>query len=813
MKALTTGNSRTMEESSSSYIRWFSEIRMHHATDVGIGNANVGETAHQLAHLGINFPDGFSITTHACISILNQEVHQESISDYLKMIDIGSISIEEASEHICKSIIESPIPSELEDDIIKSYADLSSRYDANQIAVIMRSSSAAEDYYTVSLAQRHPTLFNIYGVDELIHSYKECICSLFTEEAITNRLKAGSNIMPFPLSVGVQKMVHSDTGIAGTMLTIDPDTGFPKYVIINAAYGIGEFVRHGFICPDEYRVFKPLLSDEKTIPIVEKTIGAKNIRQIDSVDQEDSYIADNTYDSCHEFALNDTQILQLSHWACQIEHVMDRHVIIEWAIDGKTGEIFIINILKKEPIEEQQPDELFSYEIIGNKPHILLSGLAIGSGITCGEVAIIKNISEEESFTKGSILVTSEINEAWLPLIKKSSAVITDKGGRTSISATICRNLGIPAVLGSEKATRLLYQGQRITIDCSNGEIATIYREHLEYSLSNINITDIPKTQVRRKVCFDSPSSALRWWKLPFQGIGMAGYEDIITHDIGIHPMAFATYDRLNDEDLKQKVDHQIIPFTSARDYYVDKIAKGIARIAATAFPQTTVIRLNRLTSAHYSKMIGSSFFEPFEKNPEMGLRGASRYCNNQYKAAFDLECAAIKEAREVLGFSNIEIAVPFCRTIQELDKTIQLLEQNGLSRGNKGLKIHLIIEVPSNIILIKELMNNIDYININIHALTRSLLCLNPCDGVSELQAKEYTPSVLQAVSAIIHEAHHQGKKINIYGLQRDHHVELIEYFVCSGVDALSFEPEHFVRDSIQIAEIEKRCINLNMQ
>lgn len=594
--------------------------------------------------------------------------------------------------------------------------------------------------------------------------------------------------------------------VSGTLLTQDPDTDFPDFLIINAAYGPGEQVAHGILCPDEYRVFKPFIDVEFRDAIVGQTLGSKELRELLVNDSANPIHEENTpFDEQHHFALLPDQIMRLAQLAKEIESESEKPLEIEWIHDKISDNFYIIKVTDLALTKPNEAESIVIYELDCDAPHILFSGVAIGSGITHGEVALVPSLASSADFVEGSILVTKAIDHHWLPLLKKAKGVITDRGGRASEGASICRRFGIPAILGSVHATNQLRDRQKITLDCSHSERGTAYREYLNFHRSIINLEGLPTTILNRRLSIDSPDAALQWWRLPSQGFGMAKIESIISDDIGIHPMALIRYHTLVDEHLRLKIDRLTAGYESRTEYFVDRLARSIATMAAVAYPDPAVIRLNDFTSENYRNLIDRGLLEPLEHNPKMGLRGATRYLSEDYQEAFELECQAIKRARDQMGFTNINIAIPFCRTVRQAKQVIQLLEANGLHRDREDLEIHLIAEVPSNIILAHQFLSLFDGLDIDLDILTQLVLSIDPQDVMAEGLYDHENAAVLSAIASLVEEAHSNNAQVTIFGLLEDHRAGLMKYLIEAEVDGFAFEPKNFVRGSHQIAEAEQ--------
>ncbi|MDB4438554.1 PEP-utilizing enzyme, partial [bacterium] len=597
-----------------------------------------------------------------------------------------------------------------------------------------------------------------------------------------------------------------DIDVSGTLLTQDPDTDFSDFLIINAVYGAENPVAHGILCPDEYRVFKPFIDGKCQDPIVGRTLGSRELREVRVNDAKGPVQEERPASGeQHHFALLPRQILQLAQLAKEIEIESQKPLEIAWIHDRESNNFYITKIVDLDLSQPDKPDSIAIYDLQSEDSHLLVEGIAIGSGIVHGETCLIANLSAASDFVDGSILVTHSIDHHWLPLLKKAKGVVTNQGGRASEAASLCRKLSIPAILGSAHATRRLKDGQKVTLDCAHCERGKAYRDYLQFQCSMINLENLPNTTLNRRLSIDSPDSALRWWKLPSQGFGMAKIEEIISDDIGVHPMALINYDTLEDEGLQLKIDHLTAGYDSPTEYFVDRLARGIATMAAVAYPDPIVVRLNDFTSDHYRHLLDRGLFEPLERNPQMGLRGATRYLSDHYRQAFELECQAISRARSRMGFTNIDIAIPYCRTVQQAKETIELIEANGLDRRDDDLEVHLIAEVPSNIILAPQFLDLFDGVAIDLDTLTQVVLCIDAQEETTEGLLNHEDAAVLSSIALLVRAAHKLDLQVTVFGHLKDHRSELMKYLIEEDIDGFALEPENFVRGSHQIAEAEE--------
>jgi len=591
---------------------------------------------------------------------------------------------------------------------------------------------------------------------------------------------------------------------SGTVLTMDPDTGFPNFMIINAAYGGGHSVASGALCPDEYRVFVPFLNQPDKDPIVHRKVGKKEIQEICSIDPEHPYCTKLTSSAAqHRYALTPEQIIKLAETVHEMEGRTGELLEIEWRLDPGASEFTIVKAAEPKCETPRRCGPIIHDIVLEGNPHPLLTGTAIGPWVTHGKVSLINELSQSDQFTKGDILVTREVDKSWRPLLEKAGGLITNFGGRASEAAGLCRELELPAILGADKATARLENAQEITLDCSHSETGTVYRHRLSTQHTLINIEGIPETRIRRTLSVDSPDTAQQWWSLPTNGYGMAKIERIIREDIGIHPMALIRYDSIEDEGLRHQIDLKTAAYDDRCEYFVDRLARGIAQMAAVAYPNQVVLRLNDFTSKTYAGLMEHGAYEPLERNPKLGRRGVSRYLSPDYSEAFELECQAIARARSQMGFQNISIAIPFCRTLEEARQIIAILDANGLPRGKDQLDHHLIVEVPSNIVLCQEFLTYFDRLDVDLDTLSQLILSIDP-ENETVGTFDHMNPAVMAALKMIVDTAHQNGVRVTVFGLLEDHRQDLMDYLISAGVDAFAFEPENFVRGSLQIVAAE---------
>ncbi len=695
-------------------------------------------------------------------------------------------------------------PAATADAITSSYAELCKRSGKKVADVAVRSSATAEDLPDASFAGQQETFLNIRGDRDLLDACKRCYASLFTDRAISYRIAKGFDHMAVALSVGVQLMVRSDIGGSGVMFSLDTETGFRDVVIIDAAWGLGENVVQGAVDPDEYQVFKPLLSNEKLKPIVHKERGEKAIKMIYASGEASP--TKNVPTSKAEraaFVLNDEEILTLARWAAAIEEHYGCPMDMEWAKDGETGAMFIVQARPETVQSRRQAAELKSYTIT-KKGKLLTKGLSIGDAVVAGNVCLIESPKDIDKFVDGSILVTSTTDPDWVPIMKRAAAIVTDHGGRTSHAAIVSRELGLPAVVGTGDATHVLHSEQEVTVSCAEGDQGFIYEGTAEYATETISIDDLPETKTEILVNMANPAAAFRWWRLPAMGVGLARMEFVVSNHIRIHPMALVKYDQLEDKAAKEEIAKLTAGYDDKTEYFVDQLSRGLARIAAALYPKPVIVRMSDFKTNEYAGLVGGAEFEPAEENPMIGFRGASRYYSPRYREGFALECKAMKRLRDEMGFTNIVMMIPFCRSIHEADKVLEVMAENGLKRGENGLQVYVMCEIPSNVVQAEKFAERFDGFSIGSNDLTQLTLGVDrDSDALSGL-FDEQDPAVEWMIASVIHAARKAGAKIGLCGQAPSDHPEFAKFLVECGINSISVSPDSFVAVKRQVAEAE---------
>ena len=796
------------------FIKWFEELTIDDIPLVGGKNASLGEMIRNIGDKGVNVPSGFAITSFAYKYTIEKEgVHhkiKEILSD-LNTHDINNLS--ERGGKIRDLIKQTPIPLDLEKEIRKFYKEMEQRYGDN-VDVAVRSSATAEDLPDASFAGQQETYLNVRGEEELLEKVKDCFASLFTNRAISYRTDKGFDHFSVYLSVGVQKMVRSDLASSGVMFSIDTESGFENAVYITGAYGLGENVVQGTVNPDQFYVFKPTLI-KGFKPILEKKLGSKEKRMIygeHGTEQQDVSDEDKK-----RFVISDEEILNLANWAIIIENHYKKPMDIEWAKDGQTGGLFIVQA-RPETVHSQKNVAILKTYILEEIGNILVEGEAVGSKIGQGTVNVIENAKDINQFHQGQVLVTDMTDPDWEPIMKIASAIVTNRGGRTCHAAIISRELGIPCVIGTGEGTSKISNASNVTVDCSEG-IGKIYDGLLKYKIDELKLDSLPDTKTKIMMNVGTPEKAFTQGQIPNDGIGLAREEFIINSHIGIHPLALIEYEKLkqvSSENLKlneviKKIDERSIGYQDKVEFFVDTLARGIAKIAAGFYPNDVIVRMSDFKTNEYANLIGGFLYEPKENNPMIGWRGASRYYDEKFKPAFGLECRAIKKVRDEMGLINVKPMIPFCRTPAEGIKVIEVMNEFGLRQGENNLEIYVMCEIPSNVIVADQFADIFDGFSIGSNDLTQLTLGL---DRDSDLVASifdERNDAVKRLVAQVIKTAHnHEPKrKVGICGQAPSDFPEFAEFLVECGIDSISLNPDTVLKTRLIIAEAEERLKN----
>jgi len=789
-------------------ILWFKEIRKKDVPRVGGKNASLGEMISALSKQKVQVPDGFATTAQAYFDFLKQTGLDKKIKEVIKDLDVNNISqLKKVGREIRRVITNAEFSEEFKKEILKAYRRLSEKYGEKNTDVAVRSSATAEDLPSASFAGQHETYLNIKGEQEVLRAVKKCFASLFTNRAISYRDHHGFSHLKVALSVGIQKMARSDLAGSGVMFTLDTESGFKDIVLINAGYGLGEMVVQGKIIPDEYKVFQGTL-EKGYSPIVSKDLGEKQKKMVYGSKKGTTLIKNVSKQQRNKFVLTDKEILQLAKWGMAIEKHYSKlgkrwvPQDIEWAKDGKTGELFILQA-RPETVHAQDKKTFYTQYSLSKKGKLLTQGLAVGEKIGAGKANVILSAENIEKFNSGEVLVTEMTDPDWEPIMKRAAAIITDSGGKTSHAAIVSRELGIPAIVGAGDATKVIKTGDKVTVDCSTGT-GDVYSGILKWKEKKHNLKKIPKTKTKLMLNLGTPDSAFSLSFMPNKGVGLAREEFIIASEIGVHPLALLNYSKLSKK-LKKEIDEKTAGYKNKREYYIQKLAQGIGKIAAAFYPKPVIVRFSDFKTNEYASLIGGEEYEPEEENPMIGFRGASRYYSKTFKPAFEMECKAIRVVRDKFGLKNIKLLIPFCRTVEEGKKVLEILENQGLKRGKDGLEIYVMAEIPSNIILAKQFLKFFDGMSIGSNDLTQLTLGIDRDNSALAKVGNENNQAVKELVKQAIEECDKQNKYIGICGQAPSDYPQFAKFLVEQGIKTMSLSPDVLIKTILIVAKQEK--------
>ena len=804
------------------YILWFDEIGLDDLPLVGGKNASLGEMRRELAKYGVSIPNGFAVTVNAYHAFLDegiiQEWHEtkskpkvkENIREILSSLDVEDMeNLSERGSRIRRLLYSLEFPREVVEEIVKAYRKLCKEY-GEDTDVAVRSSATAEDLPTASFAGQQETFLNIRGEYALIQACKRCFASLFTNRAISYRAHKGFDHFQVALSIGIQKMVRSDKACSGVMFTIDTESGFPDVVYITGSYGLGENIVQGVINPDEFYVFKPCLQKNHK-PIIQKTLGTKEIKMIYAVEGESS--TKNIPVAAHDrsnFILSDEELILLAQWGVKIEdHYSKRAgsympMDIEWAKDGITHQLFVLQA-RPETVKSQREMNVLETYVLKEKGRVLVQGKSVGEKIGAGPINVISSAREIERFKKGEILVTQMTDPDWEPIMKIASGIVTDRGGRTCHAAIISRELGVPCVVGTGNGSEILKDYRSATVCCAEGETGLVFEGILDYEVRHFDMAHLEKPQTKIMMNVGNPDNAFHLSFIPNDGVGLARLEFIINNFIRIHPMALVHFDAMSDDHAKKEIEQLTAGYEDKKLFFIDRIAQGVAKIAAAFYPKDVIVRMSDFKTNEYANLIGGSQFEPIEDNPMIGFRGACRYYDEDYQEGFGLECLAMKKVRDEMGLNNVKLMVPFCRTVKEGGLVIAEMRKHGLIQGENGLEIYMMCEIPSNVIMVDEFSEIFDGFSIGSNDLTQLVLGLDrDSEKVSHI-FDERDPAVKKMVQLVIERAKKNGRKIGICGQAPSDYPEFAEFLVHCGIDSISLNPDTVIKTTDRILQMER--------
>jgi len=792
--------------SSSSFIRWFSDIGIGDVPSVGGKTASLGEMVRELGPKGIKVPGGFAITAEAYRFILKETELEPKIRGLLTGLDLRDVAeLGRRGQKIRTLLLEAPLPIDLQRQIRDAYTLLCRDYGENA-DVAVRSSATAEDLPGASFAGQQETFLNIRGGESLLEACRKCFASLFTNRAISYRAERGFDHFKVALSIAVQKMVRSDLAASGILFTIDTESGFRDAILIASSYGLGENIVQGLVNPDEFCVFKQTLKSGFR-PILQKNLGSKEFKLIYNPrgGTKETRNVPVTAGDRGRFSITDDEILILARWGQLIEEHYSqkagafRPMDVEWAKDGLTGELFILQA-RPETVQALRDRSVLETYRLTEKGRLIVSGQAVGSKIGQGKTRLIRDVKDIAQFQEGEVLVTEMTDPDWEPVMKKASGVVTERGGRTCHAAIVSRELGVPAVVGADRAMEKVRDGEAITVSCSEGEEGRVYEGALTFQVERVSLKDLKKPPVAIMMNVGEPDRAFDLSFIPNDGVGLARMEFIISNTIKIHPMALIRYPNLKDAEAVRRIDQMTRGYEKKSDYFVEKLAQGSAKIAAAFYPKDVILRMSDFKTNEYANLIGGREFEPEEKNPMIGFRGASRYYDPRYREGFALECAAVKKVREAMGLKNLKVMIPFCRTIEEAEKVQEEMKKNGLVRGTDGLEVYVMCEIPSNVLLAKEFARHFDGFSIGSNDLTQLTLGLDRDSEIVSGLFDERNEAVKEMIRMVIRSAKETGTKIGICGQAPSDYPEFARFLVEEGIDSLSLNPDAVLKTMLTL-------------
>lgn len=800
-------------DKSNMFILWFDQLNNDDVQYVGGKNASLGEMYVNLTSKGIRVPNGFALTAYAYRYFLEKAGIKEHIRQILSDLNTHDMqNLSERGQKVRDTILKAEFPQELKSVILSAYRDLCGAYnkDRSDTDVAVRSSATAEDLPDASFAGQQETYLNVRGDFQILEAVKKCIASLFTNRAISYRVDKGFDHFNIALSVGVQKMVRSDKACSGVMFSVDTESGFKDVVFITGSYGLGENIVLGVVNPDEYYVFKPTLKQGHK-PIISRKIGNKELKMIYSTEgNKPTKNVPVPEADRNKFVLSDDEVLTLAKWACTIEDHYSwkaghfKPMDMEWAKDGQTGELFIVQARPETVVSQKNKNVLETY-VLKQKGNLIVKGKSVGERIGSGEANVIKNVHDIGKFKKGQVLVTEMTDPDWEPIMKIASAIVTNRGGRTCHAAIISRELGIPCVVGTIDGTEKIKSGQQITVSCAEGDAGNVYDGHLPFEIQKIDLQNLPKTKTKIMMNCGNPEEVFDLSYIPNDGVGLAREEFIIMSYIRAHPLALLNYHTQTPE-VKSQIDAISLGYEDKVKFFIDKLAQGVGMIAAAFYPKDVILRFSDFKTNEYANLIGGKAYEPKEDNPMIGWRGASRYYSPGYKDGFALECRAILKVRNEYGLTNLKVMVPFCRTVEEGKKVIAEMEKNGLRKGDNGLQVYVMCEIPSNVILSDQFSEIFDGFSIGSNDLTQLALGL---DRDSEIVAHIYderNEAVKRLLRKVIADCKQYHRKIGICGDAPSTFPEFAQFLVECGIDSLSLTSDAIIKTTIMVAELEKK-------
>ncbi len=798
---------------------WLNEVGIEDVELVGGKNASLGEMIKGLSPMGIKIPMGFVVTADAYRYFIDYNNLQEKIREALKGLDPNNVEdLAKRGLTVREMIKGGKFPEDLRKQILEYYAQLSEMYGLHRVDVAVRSSATAEDLPDASFAGQQDTYLNIKGDETLLNAIRSCFASLFTDRAISYRESFGFDHFAIGLAVGVQKMVRSDLAAAGVGFSLDTESGFRDVVLINGSYGLGEMVVQGAVTPDEWLVFKPTFKQGYEA-IIEKKLGKKTHKMVYGTTEEERVkIVPVPEEKQKQFCLTDEEVLKLADWIMKIEEYYSNKynkwtpMDVEWAKDGEIDELFIVQARPETVHSRKDHTKITTYKI--TEPYeervkkVLVQGIAVGDKVATGNVKLMYSLEDAKNFKPGDVLVTDMTDPDWEPIMKQAAAIVTNRGGRTCHAAIVARELGVPAVVGTGNATEVLKDGQLVTVSCAEGDVGYVYDGKIDYEVEEVDINSLPKTKTPIMMNVASPEGAFDFSFLPNAGVGLAREEFIINNYIGIHPLALIKFDEIKEKDpeLAKIIEDKTFGYDNKEEYYIKKLSYGIARIAAAFYPKPVIVRFSDFKSNEYANLIGGKYFEPVEENPMIGWRGASRYYSEAFKPAFGLECKAMLRVRNKMGLTNVKVMVPFCRTPEEGEKVLKVMEEYGLKKGDNGLEVYVMCELPSNVVLADQFSEHFDGFSIGSNDLTQLTLGLDRDSSLVAHIYDERNEAVKRLIAQVIKTAKEKGRKIGICGQGPSDYPDFAQFLVEQGIDTISINPDAVLKTTKAIYEIEKK-------
>jgi pyruvate,water dikinase len=794
------------------YILFFTQIGNNAIDEVGGKNASLGELYNQLNPIGVNIPNGFAVTAEGYRLFRQQNNLEKSLDDIVNLLDTKEyLNLSEIGEKARALILSATIPDEIRAEISSAYQSLSKQSDTRNLGVAVRSSATAEDLPSASFAGQMESFLNISGLDQLLDAIHGCYVSLFTNRAIKYRHDMGFTKLDIAISVGVQQMVRSDKASSGVAFTIDPDSGFQNTIIINGSWGLGENIVKGTITPDEWMVFKPTLENAKLNPILKRHCGRKEFTMIYAEKSEETSfehtIINNptSAEKQNQFSLNDKEVIQLSQWCYKIEKHYKKPMDIEWAKDGVNNQLYIVQA-RPETVHGKDKTQVREIYKLNEKGTLITQGIALGDKIATGKARILNSPQEGNQLLKGEILVTDLTNPDWDPIMKKAAAIITNKGGRTSHAAIVARELGVVAVVGCGDATKLIKNGQQITVSCAEGKDGNIYEGELKWEVTEQDFSQLSMPDTDPMFILADPDSAFELSNYPNKGVGLMRMEFAISNSIKIHPLALCEPEKVTNQTVIDQISGLTKGYSNNKKYFIDKLAEAVSIVAAAFYPKDVIVRMSDFKSNEYANLIGGEYFEPHEENPMIGFRGASRYYSDFYRKGFALECEAMKKVRNEMGFLNVKLMIPFCRTMEEGEKVLAEMASNKLVQGENGLEVYVMIEIPSNVILADEFASLFDGFSIGSNDLTQLTLGLDRDSALISDLFSEQNPAVKNLIRETIHAAKRNKIKVGLCGQAPSDIPEFAQFLVEEGIDSISFNPDALIKGIENILATEKK-------